>query len=54
MILAERFSKLARELLADDEVMDWEIAGNKTSGQIRRLSMDLTRSLAEMRNPWKP
>lgn len=38
-----------REL--DERESDTYIAGTKTSGALRRASMELTRALAEMRKP---
>jgi len=47
----------ARELAAkfvirvDQILKDWDGFGNKQSGALRRLSLDLTWALAEMRKP---
>lgn len=45
--VAKRFQKEVNLLL--EGPMDWNIVGTKTSGSVRRASMDLTRALAEMR-----
>ena len=47
-ILAHRFNRVCNELLKE---MDGDviIAGTKKSGAVRRLSMELTRKLAELR-----
>ncbi|MGH7774651.1 MAG: hypothetical protein ACREQA_20700 [Candidatus Binatia bacterium] len=46
--LAHKFAQEAEKLLdSNDEY--WEIRGNKQTGKVRRLSMDLTRQLAELR-----
>lgn len=48
---AKRFLKLANEVLVESE-SDTSllfITGSKTTGACKRASMDLTRSLAEMR-----
>lgn len=51
-IEAERFVRLAKQLEAEVETSDYDtIFGNRTSGSVRRASMDLTRALADMRRP---
>lgn len=49
---AERFAKVADQLLLEIGHHPYSsvICGTKVSGQCRRSSMDLTRSLATMRN----
>jgi hypothetical protein len=55
---AERFIKLAKNLLEQKKKIKWEHGGNtyynsapKESGATRRASLDLTRQLAQMRKP---
>lgn len=50
---AERFLRLAQEMMVEFETnnSEWLIVGTALSGKTRRASMDLTRSLADMRRP---
>ena len=51
---ANRLSALCREALDELGAMEYGdryYSGTKTSGALRRASLDLTRSLAEMRKP---
>lgn len=51
--LARKFAKDAGQLVADSKTEGGKylLYGGKRSGALRRLSMDLTRALAEMRKP---
>jgi hypothetical protein len=49
LVEAEKFITKAKVLLADGD--DWALCGTKDSGALRRQSLELTRSLAEMRKP---
>ena len=46
--IAKRFIQTTDDLLKSP-TKDYEIVGSKLSGSVRRASMELTRSLAEMR-----
>ena len=49
---AERFILRAKALLKSQASITWEdIGSSKESGAVRRASMDLTRSLADLRKP---
>lgn len=51
---AERFLKRVDEYekeYEEDKTRKWRKASFKESGALRRASLDLTRSLAKMRNP---
>lgn len=47
---AKRFIVAASDLLYTPDI-SWEITGNAKSGMVRRTSMDLTRTLAQLRKP---
>ena len=49
---AYQFSQRVRDLIhASGKDAKWLETGTKLSGKVRRMSMDLTRALAEMRKP---
>lgn len=49
---AQRFIKLAKSVIDEHKLSGYEgLYGSKATGALRRASMDLTRSLAEMRRP---
>ena len=52
-VLAQQFSKKADALIQETKTEGGKylLYGSKQSGALRRLSLDLTRKLAEMRNP---
>lgn len=50
--IARMFEKQAKVVLAERKAMGGTgTTGTRASGMLRRLSMDLTRALAEMRRP---
>ena len=49
IMLMARFSVIGQKVIDDMGEHDRMISGTKNSGQLRRLSMDITRKLAELR-----
>ena len=51
MAEAERFIKRAKRVVGDSTENEYIYFGTADTGALRRSSLDLTRSLAEMRKP---
>ena len=49
---ANRFVLHAKTLLAERGKPD-AVIGTRASGALRRASLDLTRALVDLRNPWR-
>lgn len=49
IVLAKSFIKSANECIEQAEPFDIKITRSKKSGSLRRLSMELTRKLADLR-----
>jgi hypothetical protein len=48
--IARHFIERANRVIKSENP-HWEITGTKASGELRRISMELTRVLADMRKP---
>lgn len=51
MLLARAFERQAKRVLDDRDNEKRLILGTRQSGTLRRLSLDLTRALTDMRRP---
>ncbi len=50
---AKRLIQVAETVLRENQDKGGMICSSKHTGELRRASMDLTRELARMRNPWR-